>query len=255
MPSWITAADAAGDVYSLMLAGPYQFNWLPNGIPLHANVALPPSVTMTLAQGALFDWTVAIAEWRFRVHLIAPTRQFPDVVGLTGAANGGLTTVTNTYSISSGIETPAQYTTPQKDVVLQLPPANDAGYDYTLWVFGVPLTIPAGAANTQADITISRIDVAAVSYTKADGTAATAAGNWSATRAAGAPGPTVATQLQWQLGFNPNTSAYPYQEWIPQVSFPTNTGIDVIGGNYIGSVTYNLADLGGQQTYPFIASF
>ncbi len=213
--------EAANSI--IVLPGSYVGSYVAS-LPLPEGVPLPPTQAITVSQGEVVDWPWQIPEWRFAVHLIAPERELPDVVALV---------VPYSIALLNNVETFALPT----DRVLLLPPANAAGYSYTLAVFGVPLQIPAGPASTQTDVTISRLDVADVTYPRPDGTTATVPGRWNATRTAGAPGPLTDTVLSLNA------------------DYPTNHGIDVIEGTYMGTVTYDEQDLGGPGAFSFSATF
>ncbi len=243
----LAAPDASGAVWYLVLPGPYQLTW---SLPAESNANVPPPVTTTIAPGALFAWDLQLTEWRFRIHIVPPARQFPDVSGSYYGSGDTYSITSGTYAITDGSFNWVAYPTPQTDQILYLPPGPD---NYTLAVFGVPWTIAAGAPNTQIDITPQRIDVAPVTYNKSDGSLASVSGSWSLTRLAGAPGPTLNVPVSFKIGFplgcigNANCNS--------PGNWTTGSGVDVIPGSYTGSVSFDESDLGGTETDTFNVTF
>lgn len=198
--------------------------------------------SVAVAEGQIVAWPISIAEWRFRIHVAPPVRQFPDAPFAT-ARFGSPFEIHVPYSVIAPI-TPdpvgeADFDSPASDAFFGLPPAAGRPFDYTLRIYGVPMPVHAGGPDTQVDVAPGRIDVADVPYTKADGSVVPIRGTWTLTRRAGAPGPDQA----WSI--NSTGSGAVGSEAGNGNPFPTHLGVDVIPGTYDVTVDWDSTQYGG----------
>jgi hypothetical protein len=210
--------------------------------------------TMLVGQGEIVNWNVTIPEWRFRIHIVPPSRTLPNApfsMSATGVPNQVSIAYFLTAPVYPDVIEETHFDAPATDLVLGVPPAANRPLNYTLRIYGVPMIIPGGAPASQVDVKPGRIDVADAPFTTRDGTPVSIPGTWKATRHGGGPGP----DGPWSVtgtGSGPLNSA----ATVFAPPFKTNLGVDVIPGTYDVTVQWDQSAYGGTpQTETFQVTF